>query len=196
MTVCVACAEPANFAAVALKLQSTALHAERCIYERQRKLRSATNQPTHVTMSSAPLAGLAAGVHSLGSLLPGTTLFANSSLRVNGFPPPGVYEVGCALQATASGAVTDNSIRALNVASKLVSAPLDAPFLYAAAETVRDPNNGNGVDMNLSATIVIQDRQIFAFAFYHENAASTITIAAGAIFWMTRLSDQIATAVV
>ena len=53
MTDCFTCAEPENYAAVALKMQETALRAESCIYDLENRLRGAVNQPTLIVPVSS-----------------------------------------------------------------------------------------------------------------------------------------------
>lgn len=191
------CPEPANLADISLQLEQTALQAEACIFDKERLLRSAVNKPTIIVVSGAP--------QVLGTVAtPLTTayspLYTNIGWNIYNSPAGavptwnnvaqmgGVWLVGVALNATAVGAVTDNSARSLfiNTITDVIGTGTTQ-----AIETLFEPNVGGGVDMSLTTVInTTQSVDQFQAVFFHNNVASNVTIAAGAIFWATRLGDS------
>lgn len=201
MTNCLTCPQPENYAAIALQLQNTALQAEACLFELDRQLQMGTNPPTVVMTSSAPQAisanvqtNLDASVLAFSNVPPATSAFITvpSLTLIATILPPGVYQAGAALNATASGAVDDNSLRILRVRTKKMGTPVDATPDFSTEITIYEPNNGNGSDMAIAATVTLDGTQDVLFSFVHTNTSSTINIATGAIFWVSRLSDQVA----
>lgn len=197
MTECVACLDPQNYAAVALKLQETATHAEQCIFALETSLRQATNPQTiYASVAAVPLVN-ANTVFVLG--IGNTTIYSNSMLTqfyTASQWTQGVWQVGYYLNATASGAVTDNSIRELSVAVKdadITLNPTTMPFPgYSQLSTVTmtEPNSGSGVDMTISAVVVLdKPEQQPVFIFRHANVASALTLSATSLMWATRLGD-------
>lgn len=186
-TDCFTCPEPANYAAIALQLQKTAMDAENCIYPLEIALRGAANRPTVVNVSS-----------SSSSITPSTrtqfnpnitVTFSNSpDLFFGAILPAGIYECGVWLNATASGATTDNSFRQLQIVTRGVFDPSTVPDHYSVSSVVYESNSGNGMDMLLNTTIVVDGTEQIQVFFVHNNA-SNIVLAAGAILWWTKISD-------
>lgn len=195
MTNCLTCPEPENYAAVALQLQNTAMQAEACLFDLQKQLRNGTNPLTTVITSTGTESIAANVVQDLG-VTSFTTNFANNpatQLTVLGPNlPVGVYQVGVALTATASGVVNDNTLRLVRIRTKRDGTPSSAPDDSVAEVTIYEPNNGAGSDMSLSTVVTLDGNQDLIFSFFHLNTSSTITIAAGATYWWTKLSDQVA----
>jgi hypothetical protein len=202
MTVdCFDCLQPANYSAVALELQQTALQAESCIFELERSLRSVPNSLTAIQTSTADYA-FPSGTRADLGLSTTTTTFSTLSNTNFMFPgstpvlPAGVWQVGAFVNAVATGAVNANSYRYLYAAVRNVTDSVSIPNVYTAEVSCFEANIGNGMDMNLIATVVLNGKQGIHFQFLHNNTSSTIAIKAGAIYWAHRLSDQIALKVV
>lgn len=185
---CYTCPEPANYAAIALLLQKTALDAEGCIYPLEAQLRSASNRPTIISItSSAPSIVVNTRTQIATST---TTTFANSeSLTTQTTLPAGIYEAGVWLNATAAGAVTDNSFRQLEIVVRGVNDASTVPDVYNAYAIIYESNNGSGMDMMLNTTVTLDGTQAIRYYFTHANAGSNVVIAAGAILWVTKISD-------
>lgn len=202
MTECLTCPQPENYAAVALQLQHTALQAEACLFDLERRLRAATNRPTTVLTSTATQTIDANTLTDLGTggmtvnfnNIPATSLSTPVTSLTNLGPnlPVGVYEVGVSLNAIATGAVDDNSLRFIRIRTKKAGTPVNAPEDFLSEETIYEPNNGNGSDMTLITTVTLNGSQELFFSFQHTNVSSTINISIGATFWWARLSDQVA----
>ena len=187
-TDCFTCPEPANYAAIALQLQKTALDAENCIYPLEALLRGAANRPTMVNISStAPSIAPSTRTRFANST---TTTFSNSpNLLVQNVLPAGIYETGVWLNATASGATTDNSFRQVEIITRGLNDPSTVPDDYTVSNVMYESNSGLGMDMLLNTTVVLDGTQQIQFYFTHNNASNVI-IAAGAIFWCTKISDS------
>jgi len=195
MTNCLTCPEPENYAAVALQLQNTAMQAESCLFDLQKQLRNGTNPLTTVITSTGTESIAANVVQDLG-VTSFTTNFANNPttqvVQLGPNLPIGVYQVGATMTAIASGVVDDNTLRVLRIRTKKDGTPSGAPDDSLAEITIYEPNNGTGSDMSLSTTVTLDGNQDLIFSFFHLNTSSTITIASGAIYWWTKLSDQVA----
>jgi hypothetical protein len=183
---CFNCADPQNYAAVALKLQQTAMQAESCIYALETTLRAAINQPalivpvsyTGMSSSSTP-----------NFLVLGTPIFQNSPLANFGNPlPRGVYEAGLSFNIAATGAVNDNTYRFAQIGVRNVYAPLSQPNSFNAWQTSFESNSGNGMDMGLHTVIESDGNDRISFYAYHGNTSSTCNITFG-LGWVVRLSD-------
>lgn len=201
MTNCLTCPQDPNYAAVALQLQNTALQAEACLFELDQQLQFATNPPTVIMTSAAPQVisantqtDLQASTIVFSNVPPVTSAFiASPSLGLlSATLPVGVYQVGAALNATATGAIDDNSLRILRVRTKRMGTPVDATPDFSAEITIYEPNNGNGSDMSIASTVTLDGSQDVLFSFVHTNTSSTLSIATGAMYWFSRLSDQVA----
>lgn len=185
MTECFTCAQPSNYAAVALRMQQTALEAEACIFGLEQRLRGAVNQPTFVgAFSDVNIAA------NFFSLIPtgGAVLFQNSTIGQASVLPRGVYEAGMSFTMTAVGAVTANSYRLghINVAS--IFAPLSSPPKFSAHQTSFEVNTGNGVDITF-CTVLASDGNDRVFLYVqHGNVASNMNVTNGR-YWITKLSD-------
>lgn len=187
-TDCYTCPEPANYAAIALLLQKTALDAEACIYPLEAQLRSASNRPTIVNItSSAP--SVAANTRTQIAQSTTTTFSNSANLVTQNTLPAGIYEAGVWLNATAAGAVTDNSFRQLEIVVRGVNDASTVPDAYNAYAIIYESNNGNGMDMLLNTTVTLDGTQSIRYFFTHANVASNVVIAAGAILWVTKISD-------
>lgn len=194
MTDCFDCMEPENYAAVALKLQETALSAEACLFPVERLLRQAVNLPTLIRTSTATQST----TNNVQSTLAGTgstaLTFANSSYTSFGtVMPAGVWLVGCYINAIATGAVNDNTFRHLFIVTRRANAFFSEVDRYVFSETQFEANSGNGVDMIGCTTVVANGLDdILQFRFLHGNTSSTLNISIGAIYFAHRLSDQVA----
>lgn len=186
-TDCFTCPEPANYAAVALQLQKTAMDAENCIYLLEARLRSAANRPTVVNVStSAPSIVTATRTRFNPSA---TVTFSNSpDLSFSAILPAGIYETGVWFNATAAGATTDNSFRHIEIVTRGAFDPSTVADHYTASSVMYESNSGNGMDMLLNTTIVVDGTEQIQLFFTHNNA-SNIVLAAGAILWWTKVSD-------
>lgn len=186
MTECFTCAEPQNFAAVALKLQQTAIQAENCIYDLETRLRTAVNLPMLIVpVTIAPFSsGTVPAILSFG-----TVIFQNSTMSNFGNAlPRGVYEVGLSFTITATGAVNDNSFRFAEIGVRPALAPLSQPNSYNVFETTFETNTGNGMDMAISTIIESDGTDRVTFYAQHGNTSSTCTISSG-LAWAIKLSD-------
>lgn len=189
------CPHPENYAAIALQLQNTALQAEACLHDLQRRLRQGTNPLTTVLTSTGAELTIANNLQDLG-VTAFTVNFSNwTAIQLVGLGPnlpPGVYQVGASLTATATGAVDDNSLRILRIRTVPAGAPTNSVADFSDEVTIYEPNNGNGSDMTLMTTVTLNGNQSLRFSFDHTNTSSTISIGIGATYWWSRLSDQVA----
>lgn len=185
MTNCFSCAEPQNYAAVALKLQQTAIQAENCIYALETRLRAAINMPTFIV----PVSGTGIPVN-VGEILSfGTPLFQNSTITsFNAALPRGVYEVGLSFNIAATGAVNDNTYRFAQIGVRPAGAPLSQPNSFTVFETAFETNSGNGMDMALHTIVESDGRDRVIFYAQHGNTSSTCNVTFG-LAWVIRLSD-------
>ena len=186
MTDCVACVEPENYAAVALKLQDTALRTEQCIFELEKRLRGAVNQPTLIRAAS--FAGLPAGVQAGLTTAFATPTFQNSELTTfNTLLPRGVYQAGLYFNIIATGAVNDNSYRFAIIYTRNAYAALTVPNKFNVYQTTFESNNGSGMDMMLHTVIESDGNDQVSFAAQHGNTSSTCNV--NGIAWISRLSN-------
>lgn len=186
MTDCFTCPQPANYAAVALQLQQTALQAENCIFTLEQRLRGAVNLPTLVVPATA--GGFVANLFQLLSL--GTATFQNSS-TITSFTNPlprGVYQAGLSFTIAATGVVNDNTYRFAVIATRNTYAAFSVPDNYSVFETAFESSSGNGMDMTIHTVIESDGNDIVRFAAQHGNTSSTCTVTSG-LAWVTRLSD-------
>jgi len=187
-TDCFTCPQPANYAAIALQLQKTALDAENCIYPLEALLRGAANRPTVINIgSTAP--SIAPTTRSRIALTTTVTFSNSPTLFIQTPPPAGIYETGVWLNATPSGATTDNSFRQIEIITRGLNDPSTVPDDYTVSNVMYESNSGLGMDMLLNTTVLVDGTQQIQYLFTHNNA-SNVTIAAGAIFWWTRISDR------
>lgn len=195
MTNCLTCPEPENYAAVALQLQNTALQAETCLFQLEKQLRKGTNPLTGVITSTGAELVAANALLDLGTTS-FTINFSNwTAVQLAGLGPdlpPGVYQVGASLTATATGGVDVNSLRVLRIRTKKSGTPTNAVADFSDEITIYEPNNGNGVDMSIMTTVTLNGNQELLFSFVHTNVTSLVSIAIGATYWWSKLSDQVA----
>jgi len=195
MTECLTCPEPENYAAVALQLQNTALQAEACLFDLEKQLRNGTNPLTTIVTSTGAELTVANVLADLG-VTSFTTNFSNWTavqlVDLGPNLPPGVYQVGAMLTATATGAVNDNSLRILRIRTIKSGSPTNAAADFSDEVTIYEPNNGQGSDMSLLTTVTLNGNQELRFTFLHTNTSSTISIGIGARYWWSKLSDQVA----
>lgn len=185
MTDCFECAQPANYAAIALKLQDTALDAEQCIFALERRLRGAVNLPTLITTANAG----AFGNDIAQPLGLAAATFQNSTMTSFGFPlPRGVYQAGLSFTITATGAVNDNTYRFAIIATRNAYAAASVPDTFNIFETCFEANNGAGMDMTVHTVIESDGNDLVRFRAQHGNTSSTCAVTNG-ICWVTRLSD-------
>lgn len=185
MTDCFSCAEPANYAAVALKLQQTALQAEDCIYALETRLRAAVNMPTLIVPVS--FAGVIANAQTILGF--GTVTFQNSTITsFNAALPRGVYEVGLSFNIAATGAVNDNTYRFAQIGVRPAGAPLSEPNSFNVFETSFESNSGNGMDMAVHTVVESDGTDRVIFYAQHGNTSSSCDVTFG-LAWAIRLSD-------
>jgi hypothetical protein len=195
MTECLSCPQPENYAAVALQLQNTALQTEACVFDLENQLRIATS-PLTTIITSTGVESIAANVLTDLGVTSFTINFskwtANQLVSLGPNLPTGVYQVGVMLTATAAGVVDDNSLRVLRIRTKKSGTPTAAAADFSDEITIYEPNNGVGSDMSLFTTVTLNGNQELLFSFIHTNTSSLINIAAGARYWWSKLSDQVA----
>lgn len=185
MTDCFTCAQPANYAAVALQLQQTAIQAENCIYGLETRLRAAINLPAFVVPVSA--SGITANAQQILGF--GTATFQNSIITtLNNSLPRGVYQVGLSFNIAATGAVNDNTYRFAQIGVRPNLAPLSQPNSFNVFETTFESNSGNGMDMALHTVIESDGGDRVVFYAQHGNTSSTCNVTFG-LAWVIRLSD-------
>lgn len=185
MTDCFNCADPANYAAVALKLQQTAIQAENCIYDLETRLRAAVNMPAFIIPVSA--AGVIANFQTILGF--GTATFQNSIITsFNNALPRGVYEVGLSFNIAATGAVNDNTYRFAQIGVRPTLAPLSQPNSFEVFETSFESNSGNGMDMAVHTVVESDGGDRVIFYVQHGNTSSTCNVTFG-LAWAIRLSD-------
>lgn len=186
--------EPANYAAVALKLQETALSAEACLFPVEKLLRQAVNLPTLIRTSTSTQSMVNGIQATLAGVTTTAVTFTNSAY--NDFslvPPAGVWVVGCYVNAIAVGAVNDNTFRHLFIVTRRRFAPFAEADRYVYTQTQFEANVGNGVDMQACTTITSNGvDDLIQFRFLHGNTSSNLNISIGAIYWAQRVSDTIA----
>lgn len=196
MTDCLTCPEPQNYAAIALQLQNTALQAETCLFDLERQLRNGTN-PLTTVVTSVSIEPVAANVLTdLGPQSAFTLNFSNwstaSIFELGTNLPPGVYQVGANVNAIAAGVVDANSLRVLRIRTKKAGTPTNAVADFSDEITIYEPNNGTGSDMSIFTTVTLDGTQELLFSFTHTNTSSFINISAGARYWWSRITDQVA----
>ena len=175
-----------NYAAVALKLQETALSAESCIFDLEHRLRGAVNQPTLIAAISVP--SVSANTQTI--LNPSSTAtFQNSPISAFNltFMPRGVYQVGLAFTIAATGAVNDNTYRFAIIYVRDVYDALTVPNKYNVFETCFESNNGSGMDMTITTVVELDGTDQVRFAAQHGNTSSNCSVTGFA--WLTRLTD-------
>lgn len=195
MTDCFDCMDPANYAAVALKLQETALSAEACLFGIERSLRQAANLPTVIKTTTAAQT-ITSGVLTTLNLQTAPLTFTNSEYTMGNsstfqLMPAGVWLIGCYLNAAPTGVVDDNTYRQLHLVLRRPFVPSTDPDRYRCTTSTFEAGQGS-MDMMLTTTVVADGTTIPFFQFQHGNTSSTVNIASGCIYWANRLSDQIA----
>lgn len=203
------CMEPANTAAIAKKLHSTALEAERQLYDMEQLLRSAANRPTLIQVSNYAITGLAANENvGIGNFNqsgpPFPTLFRNfdATYLIAEFMPAslgeGLYEVGGAWTAVASGAVNDNSLRQFRIDQERPDPNTVTGYrvVNRTGLTLFETNTGVGVDAAFNGLFRALAGDRFSFNLIHGNTSSTLTVNSGAILWVHKVSDSTLTRVV
>lgn len=191
MSDCLDCPDEQNYAAIALQLQETALQTEQCIEPLAQALRAAANRPAYIEQTFVAN-NIAANVVTVIPTTAASEIFVNSNFNsFNGFTLdlPGVYQVGVRLQALPSGAVDNNSFRQLRIRVRNVSDPASMEDRFTALLTTHEPNNGLGVDMSLSTTVVVEENDVVSFTFLHNNTSSSIDLIDNA-YWGVKLSDR------
>lgn len=198
------CPEGANFAAIALQMQETALETEAGILQLERLLRAAVNRPTMLQTSTGTITGLTAFQPSqrLGPLagFGYTTNFNNTGLNTNidtsarllyAGLGDGLYQLGIYVNLVASGAVDDNSFRTVTITSfRTDPAATNGETINNRSErTVFETNTGVGVDICVTAVFRLTAADRVDFMLEHGNTSSTLNAPAGAVVWMSKLSS-------
>lgn len=195
------CPQEENFAAIAKQLHETAVQAEERIYCMEQQLRSGVNRPTIVVTTTAdmgPFSSSSGTDPNTGSTLfgistPMTTTFANMVSPNSGFGwalPPGIWHVGAYGASFSVGAASDNTYRQLRII-KVRTHPIvgTSEFLEEASHTTYETANGVQILLSADGVFKMEAGERILFLFRHGNITSNVSIAAGAIAWMTRLSD-------
>lgn len=196
------CPNEENFAAIAKQLHETAVQAEERIFCMEQQLRSAVNRPTIVVTTTAdmgPFASVSGTDPNTGSTLfttatPITVNFANMvspNSTVGWALPPGIWHVGAYGASFSVGAASDNTYRQLRIL-KIRTHPIvgTAEFLEEASHTSYETANGVQILLSVDAVFKLEAGERILFYFRHGNIASNVSIAPGAIAWMTKLSDS------
>lgn len=191
MSNCVDCPDEQNYAAIALQLQETALQAEACLYAVETSLREVTN-PETILLTMTGSQGAAVNVLTRIGGGVGTVTFANTP-RINFLTTsipwtPGVWEVGACITVTSTGAVTADSLRELFIITRRTNDSTAIPDTFQSVLTMTEPNDGVGVDMSHTTVVVLDEGEEIRFYIRTTNVTG-VTVAAGALFWASRLSD-------
>lgn len=196
------CPEPENYAAVAKQLHETALQAEERIYCLEQQMRSAVNRPTFMVTTTGDMGPFVAesgtdpltgdDLFSFGT--PVTVNFGNipSPSSIFGWAlSPGIWHVGAYGASFSVGAASDNTYRQLRIL-KVRTHPIVGTneFLEEASHTSYESANGVQILLSVDGVFKIEAGERILFIFRHGNIASNVSIAAGAIAWMTKLSDS------
>lgn len=196
------CPHEDNFAAIAKQLHETAVQAEERIFCMEQQLRSAVNRPTFVITTTADMGSFASvdgTVESTGSAIftPSaavTVNFANMASPNSLFGwalPPGIWHVGAYGASFSVGAASDNTYRQLRII-KIRTHPIvgNNEFLQEASHTSYETANGVQILLSVDGVFKMEAGERILFVFRHGNTASNVSIAPGAIAWMTKLSDS------
>ena len=196
------CPQEENFAAIAKQLHETAVQAEERIYCMEQQLRLAVNLPTFVATSTAdmgPFANVSGTDPATGSVLfttstPITVNFANmvSPNSILGWAlAPGIWHVGICGASFSVGAASDNTYRQMRI-TKVRTHPIVGTneILQEASHTSYETANGVQILLSVDGVFKIETGERIQFLFRHGNTASNVSIATGAIMWMTRISDS------
>lgn len=201
------CPQPANLAAIAKQLHETAVQAEEQIAAAEQQMRAAVNPPTVVRTSTVNFTGISNGVILDLNLLTLATTFDNTT-GGSGFGPElsggftrflgaGLYEVGLTATVVADGAVTDNSLRQFLIQQRRPDPTtlLGETVVQTVGILMFEPNTGIGMEISIIGEFRAEPEDRFAFLFFHENVASTVTLNAGANLWASKISESTLTRV-
>lgn len=194
------CPQPDNYAAIAKQLHETALQVEECIYDQEISLRAMVNRPAMVKVTTAAITGIFANFDQ--QVLGGAPTYVFNSTGMTTETGPdnsedlfrflgeSVFEIGWTCNASASGAVTDNSYRVFRIEQARHDPTSGTGFqiVNQAGYTLFETNTGIGVDVSFSGVFRILPGDRINLMLLHNNA-SDLTIAAGMYVWMTHLSD-------
>lgn len=185
---CLTCPTDPNLGDVALQLQKTALEAEACIYTQEQLLRSAVNRPTVITSIQTPQ-NLLVNVQYDFNDFTDTLVFANTALTnwSDFFNLGGIIMCGMFFNVTATGAATDNTSRRAFLRTKRNNM---APITNETLLTIFETTASGGIDFSMTATFACETNDFGEAAFVHENTGSSLTLAAGATLWATRIGDS------
>lgn len=196
------CPQEDNLAAIAKQLHETAVQAEERIFCMEQQLRSAVNLPTLVVTTTAdmgPFASVSGTAPATGSAVfntshPVTINFANivSPNSLLGWAlPPGIWHVGAYGASFSVGAASDNTYRQLRIL-KVRTHPIVGTneILEEASHTSYETANGVQILLSVDGVFKLEAGERIQFLFRHGNTASNVSIATGAIAWMTKLSDS------
>lgn len=192
---CLTCPTDPNLADVALLLQKSALEAEACIFDQEKLLRGAVNQPTVVAQSTNSVVSSLTNFEFplVSTAFTFTTLFNNASTldarpawqRL--FLRGGIFFCGITYNVTAT-TPTDNSLRRTSLG---VGPPTFFAYNQSLIITQYETTATNGVDVALAGVFAVDpDTAIGQASLLHTNTSSSVTIAAGMRIWATRLGDS------
>lgn len=198
------CLTPDSWAAVALKMQATALEAEERIYAAEQSLRAVVNPPTIVQTSTALITGIPADGtdYSIGPSGGGTFATDFNNTGVDGFIDmsstqitealgEGLYEIGMSATVVASGVVNDNSFRyfKIGIFRRDPSALLGISEVMESSLLLFESNTGVGVSGCLVGHFRLLPGDQIRFTVQHTNLGSTLNASVGNRIWLTKLSD-------
>jgi hypothetical protein len=203
------CMTPDNVAAVAKKMHDTALQVEQQIYEVENQLRESLNKPTIIQATTVNATGLAANTdHLIGPTFGGivSTVFNNTSFP-NSSPianfdtlsitlGEGMYEVGFWCTAVASGVADAGTQRSFRI-RHYTPDPSVVGFLFNGLRLVNEisytlfeSNVGGGVEIAISGHFRLRPMDRIFFTLFHQNTSSTLTVNAGAVGWVHKVSES------
>lgn len=197
------CLDDEDYAAVALYMQRLALETEAVIVAQQTEVDTVLNPPTDIYTTVNNTSPVSSGEQILDFSVSNTTKFQNytpiqSPLfnapfngNVNTFPGPGIYQIGFFVNSQATGALTAASARQVRMVVQKVTGT-GQTVAYEFVRRIQDTSIAGGDFFGTGGVFSVgadfNQYSILLF-FSHENVASTMFVAAGAIAWRTRIGS-------